>query len=87
MLYDELLLVFCDTIFIFVIIFRAKSSSLSTSDENGDFVLEDIPFCDESEQRHEQIVTYSNFSSSGWMMRMGVPKGEKLGGHHKFALI
>jgi hypothetical protein len=21
------------------------------------------------------------------MMRMGVPKGEKLGGHHKFALI
>jgi hypothetical protein len=27
--YDDLLLVFCDAIFIFVIIFRAKSSSLA----------------------------------------------------------
>jgi hypothetical protein len=62
--YDDLLLVFCDAIFIFVIIFRAKSSSLATYDENGDFVIDDIPFCDESEQRHEKIVTDSNFSSS-----------------------
>jgi predicted DNA binding protein len=29
---------------------------LSTYDENGDFVIDDIPFCDESEQRHEKIV-------------------------------
>jgi hypothetical protein len=50
--YDDLLLLFCDAIFIFVIIFWAKSSSLATYDENGDFVIEDIPFCDESEQRH-----------------------------------
>jgi hypothetical protein len=63
-IYDDLLLLFCDAIFIFVIIFRAKSSSLATYDENGDFVIEDIPFCDESEQRHEQIITDSNFSSS-----------------------
>jgi hypothetical protein len=50
--YDDLLLLFCDAIFIFVIIFRAKSSSHANYDENGDFVIEDIPFCDESEQRH-----------------------------------
>jgi hypothetical protein len=63
-LYDDLLLVSCDAIFIFVIIFWAKSSSFATYDENGDFVIEDIPLCDQSEQRHEQIVTDSNFSSS-----------------------
>jgi hypothetical protein len=62
--YDDLLLLFCDTIFIFVINFRAKSSSLGTYDENGDFVTDDIPFCDESERRHEQIVTDCNISSS-----------------------
>jgi hypothetical protein len=50
--------------FIFVINFRAKSSSLGTYDENGDFVTDDIPFCDESERRHEQIVTDCNISSS-----------------------
>jgi hypothetical protein len=63
-LYDDLLLLFCDAIFIFVINFRAKSSSLGTYDENGDFVTDDIPFCDESERRHEQIVTDCNISSS-----------------------
>jgi hypothetical protein len=62
--YDDLVLLFCDAIFIFVINFWAKSSSLCTCDENGDFVTDDIPFCDESEQRHEQIVTDCNISSS-----------------------
>jgi hypothetical protein len=62
--YDDLLLVFCGPIFIFVIIFWAKSSSLSTYDKNGDFVINDIPFCNESEQRYKQIVTDSNFSGS-----------------------
>jgi hypothetical protein len=62
--YDDLLLLFCDTIFIFVINFRAKTSSLGTYDENGDFITDDIPFCDESERRHEQIVTDCNISSS-----------------------
>jgi hypothetical protein len=62
--YNDLLIVFSDAIFIFVIIFQAKSSSLATYEENGDFVIDDIPFCDESDQRHEQIVTDSNFSCS-----------------------
>jgi hypothetical protein len=62
--YDDLLLLFCDAIFIFVINFRAKSSSLGTYDENGDFITDDIPFCDKSERRHEQIVTDYNISSS-----------------------
>jgi hypothetical protein len=65
MIYDDPLLVFGDAIFIFVIILQAKSSSFATYDENGQFFKEDISFCDESEQRHEQIVTNDHFSSSG----------------------
>jgi hypothetical protein len=65
MIYDDLLLVFGHAIFIFVIILQAKSSSFATYDENGQFFKEDISFCDESEQRHEQIVTNDHFSSSG----------------------
>jgi hypothetical protein len=64
MFYDDLLLLFCDAMFIFVINFRAKSLSLATYDENGDFVTDDIPFCDDSERRHKQIVTDCNISSS-----------------------
>jgi hypothetical protein len=64
LIYEDLLLLFCDAIFIFVINFRAKSSSLGTYDENGDFVTDDIPFCDESARRHEQIITDCNISSS-----------------------
>jgi hypothetical protein len=71
--YDDLLLLFCDAIFIFVINFRAKSSSLGTYDENGDFVTDDIPFCDESEQRHEQIVTDCNISSSATLCHRSGP--------------
>jgi hypothetical protein len=59
----------------FVIIFWAKSSPLATYDENGDFVIDDIPFCDKSDQRHEQIVTDSNFFSSDMgvsSMRLGL---------------
>jgi hypothetical protein len=37
--YDYLLLQFCDIIFIFVIIFQAKSSSLATYEKIGEFVI------------------------------------------------
>jgi hypothetical protein len=71
MFYDDLFLLFRDAIFIFVINFRAKSSSLGTYDENGDLVTDDKPFYDESERRHEQIVTDCNISSS--VLRSRVP--------------
>jgi hypothetical protein len=64
MIYDDLVLVFYDVIFIFVIIVQAKSLSLDTYDEDRHFIIEDISFCDESKQRHEQIVTNDHFSSS-----------------------
>jgi hypothetical protein len=38
--------------------------SLATYDENGHFVMEYTPFWDQSKQRHEQIVTDDDFSSS-----------------------
>jgi hypothetical protein len=64
-IYDDILLLFNDVNFNFVIILSAKSSSLATYDENGHFVMEYIPFSDQSKQRHEQIVTDDHFSSSG----------------------
>ena len=60
-IYDDLLLVFCDVIFIFVIILQAKSLSLATYDEVGHFVIEEISFCDESKQRTSKtslIITF-----------------------------
>jgi hypothetical protein len=58
MIYDDLILVFYDAIFNFVIILQAKSSSLDTYDEI------DISFCDESKKLYEQMGTDDHFSSS-----------------------
>jgi hypothetical protein len=63
-IYDDLFNLFCDVNYIFVIILSPISSSHATYDENGHFVMEYVPFCDQSLQRHEQIVTDKHFSSS-----------------------
>jgi hypothetical protein len=63
-IYDDLLNLFCDINYIFVIILSHASSSHATYDENGHFVMEYVPFCDQSLQCHEQIVTDKHFSSS-----------------------
>jgi hypothetical protein len=64
-IYDDLLNLFCDVNYIFIIILSPISSSHATYDENGHFVIEYVPFCDQSLQRHEQIITDKHFSSSG----------------------
>jgi hypothetical protein len=64
---------FCDVNYIFVIILSPISSSHATYDENGHFVMEYVPFCDQSLQRHEQIVTDKHFSSSVRRQGLRVP--------------
>jgi hypothetical protein len=59
---------FSDVNYIFVIILSPISSSHATYDENGHFVMEYVPFCDQSLQRHEKIVTDKHFSSSEYVI-------------------
>jgi hypothetical protein len=62
--YDDLLLVFYDAIFIFVIIFRAKSSPLDTYDENGDFFIDDVTKVTSVTSKSSQIATFLVVSQS-----------------------
>jgi hypothetical protein len=76
-IYDDLLNLFCDVNYIFVIILSPISSSHATYDENGHFIMEYVPFCDQSLQRHEQIVTDKHFSSSDTYVHISKTKDEQ----------
>jgi hypothetical protein len=75
-IYDDLLNLFCDVNYISVIILSPISSSHATYDENGNFVMEYVPFGDQSLQRHEQIVTDKHFSSSAWWHADAAGRGQ-----------